>query len=244
MQEGTYITFDKYINQEMDNLEKEAFEKNLENDIEFSENFNAYKETQAFVSNKFSGERMTFQENLKEIASKNLIVEAPKKSKVFNLQNAFYAVAAVFVLFFGITILHTNVPEYQDFNQHENASFTERGDVLKSLKLAQEAFNNKNYKEAIVHFEIVIKEYPRPEVNYFYAISLLEDNQYAKSEMVLNSIIKGNSLYKNTATWYLALSKLKQKQYNKCLEILETIPKDYEDYDQVIDLLMQLKKIK
>ena len=58
----------------------------------------------------------------------------------------------------------------------------------------------------------------------------------------LNEIIKGNSAYKNTATWYLALSKLKQEDYDSCKSILLQIPNDYEDYDQVKILLDELKK--
>ena len=243
MQEDLYIDFDNYLNNEMTLAEREVFEKKLENNIVFSETFQLYKETNAFVSHKFSLERKDFKDNIKSIAKDNLTAEKPKKSKVINLRTTFYAIAAVLVMFIGITFFQNNTPEYSDFNQHENASFTERGDVLKNLKLAQDAFNNKNYKEAIVNFEIVLKEYPRPEVKYFYAISLLEDNQFAKSELVLTEIIYGKSLYKNTATWYLALSKLKQKQYKLSQDILESIPKDYEDYDQVLDLLEQLKKV-
>ncbi len=240
MQEETYLDFDKYLNKELSTAENLAFEKNLENDAELLVTFNLYKETNDFAKNKFSIERTAFQNNVKEIAKNN---NAPAKSKVINLRTAIFAVAAVFVLFFGITLFQNNTPEYQDFNSHENASFTERGDVLESLKVAQDAFNNKNYKVAIVNFEAVIKEYDRPEINYFYAIALLEDSQYKKAEQVLDTIIKGDSLYVNTATWYLALSKLKQKQYKQSQEILESIPKDYEDYDQVLSLLTQLRKV-
>ncbi|WP_310557389.1 tetratricopeptide repeat protein [Flavobacterium sp.] len=240
MQDELYIAFESYLNNEMSTEEKNTFETKLKNDVSFSKNFNDYKETTAFVSHKFSSDRTAFQENLKSIATNSSIEEKPKKSKVIQLKTFIYAVAAVFVLFFGLQLFLNNTPGYEDFDQHENANFVERGDVVKSLKLAQDAFNTKNYKEAIKYFEVVIKEYPRPEVHYFYAISLLEDNQYAKSEFVLNEIIKGNSVYKNTATWYLALSKLKQKDYTSCKSILLQIPNDYEDYEQVKMLLEEL----
>ena len=111
----------------------------------------------------------------------------------------------------------------------------------KFLDLGNQEFENKNYKEAIINFELVMKEYPRPEIKYFYAISLLEDNRFTDSELVLNDIISGNSIYKNTATWYLALSKLRQKKYKSCKKILLTIPSDYEDYAQVEKLLKMLE---
>ena len=176
MEEDIYIAFESYLNNEMSAEEKNIFETRLKNDSDFSKNFDNYKETTLFVSHKFSSDRTTFQENLKSISADFFKQEKPKKSKVIQLPTFIYAIAAVFVLFFGIQLFQNNTPQYGDFNQHENANFVERSDVVKSLKLAQDAFNAKNYKEAIKYFEIVIKEYPRPEVNYFYAISLLENN--------------------------------------------------------------------
>jgi predicted Zn-dependent protease len=120
------------------------------------------------------------------------------------------------------------------------ATFIERSDVNENLKLAQEAFNSKKYKTAIPYFEAILTANKSPEIQYFYAISLLEENQIQKAEANLVGLKSGISVYKNKATWYLALSKLKQKEYKSCKEILLTIPDDYEDYDQVQQLLNQL----
>lgn len=240
MKEQDYIDFENYINNKMISEEKLAFEAKLQNEPDFKENFKLYKETTEFASHKFSAERTAFQENIKAISTTKNSNEKPNKSKVISLRNMIYAVAAVFVLFFGIQLFQNNTPEYLDYNQHENATFVERGNIIEALKLAQDAFNAKNYKQAIIQFEIVLKEYPRPAVQYFYAISLLEENRFADSELVLNQLIKGKSIYKNTASWYLALSKLKQKEYVACKTVLLTIPEDYEDYDKVKELLSKL----
>jgi len=241
MNEELYLSFENYLHNELSLEKKIAFENQLQNDTDFKEKFEIYKESNQFLENKFSTETNAFKANLKGIAKESFAVNKSKKPKVIPLKTFVYAIAAVFVLFFGLLLFQNNNPEYNDYNQHEEAHFTERGDAIKSLKLAQEAFNNKNYKEAITNFEKVIKEYPRPEIKYFYAISLLEDNRFADSELVLNDIIKGNSIYKNTAKWYLALAKLKQKDYKSCKQILLTIPSDYEDYPQVEKLLKKLE---
>lgn len=240
MKEQTYIEFESYINNEMTSEEKTIFEIKLQNEPDLKENLDLYKETTDFASHKFSTERNAFQENLKVISAIKSSETKNKNSKIISLRNMIYAVAAVFVLFFGIQLFQNNTPEYFEYNQHENATFVERGNVIEALKLAQDAFNTKDYKQAIIQFEIVLKEYPRPAVQYFYAISLLEENRFADSELVLNQLIKGKTIYKNTATWYLALSKLKQKEYVACKTVLLTIPEDYEDYDKVKELLGKL----
>ena len=108
------------------------------------------------------------------------------------------------------------------------------------MNQAEEAFNAKNYKVAIPFFETVLKEKKTPEIQYFYGISLLETNKIQEAEAVFNELKAGTSIYKNKAIWSLALSKLKQKDYKSCKEILLTIPSDYEDYDQVQELLEEL----
>lgn len=241
MNEDLYLTFENYSNNEISAEEKIDFEYQLQNDPDIREKFEIYKENSRFLQTKFSQELEDFKQNLKETAIQSQANPKQEKGKVLQMRTIFYAVAAVFLLFFGITFFSSSNPEYSDYSNHEKAYFTERGDVVKSLKTAQDAFNNKNYKVAIKNFEIVIKEYPRPEVKYFYAIALVEDARYTDADLVLNEIIKGNSAYRNTATWYLALSKLKQKEYAACKSILLMIPNDYEDYAQVEKLLNELK---
>ncbi len=240
MNEALYLTFENYLSNEISTEEKLDFENQLQNDKEIREKFEIYKENNQFLENKFSKETIAFKDNLASISKQSQQESNPKKGKVIQLRTYLLAIAAVFVLFFGFQLFQNTNPDYLDYNKHAEATFTERGDVIKFLKLAQVAFNTKNYKEAIKNFEIVIKDYPRPEVKYFYAISLIEDNRFKDADLVLNDIIKGQSVYKNTATWYLALSKLKQKDYTSCKSILLMIPNDYEDYAQVEKLLKEL----
>jgi len=205
MKEEMYLLFENYCNDELTAAEKLDFETQLKSDADFAEKFKIYSETTAFLEHKFSKEAIDFEHNLKSISKQNFASKTKKEAKVIRFQPWAYAVAASLVLFFGLWFMQDENPEYGDYNQHENAYFTERGEVVKSLKLAQDAFNAKKYKEAIVHFEIVLKEYKRPEIEYFYAIALLEDSQFEKSETILNNLHSGTSVYKEKALWYLAL---------------------------------------
>ncbi len=236
MQEELYQLFENYINNELTSKERIELETQFEDDAELKEKFDLYMETNTHLSHKFSVETKNFKENLKNIAKEN---GSKKKSKTVLFKPWYFMVAASIALFFGLLYINQPIAKYEDYNQHENINMVERGDVIKSLKLAQDAFNSKNYKEAITHFEVVLKEYPRPEVKYFYAISLLEDNRFVDSETILKELSTGKTVYNNTATWYLALSKLKQQKPEECIKILKTIPTDYEDYDQVLKLLKE-----
>ena len=240
MNEEMYILFDNYLNDELSVEEKEVFENQLKTDSVVAEKFEIYKTTTAFLEDKFSEETIDFKKNLEAISKQNFSETTPKSPKVIQLKPWYYAVTASVVVFLGVWFLQGGNPEYGDFNQHEQAYFSERGDQAENLKLAQEAFNSKNYKEAIVYFEKVTKEYDRAEVRYFYAISLLEENDFSKAENILQELNNGTSIYKDRALWYLALSKLKQEKPNECKTILQKIPVEAEDYKKAKKLLKRL----
>jgi TolA-binding protein len=240
MNEERYIEFSQYLEDEMSIEEKNAFEKQLSEDRELASAFEIFKELNLHLSNKFGNETElnAFKQNIKSISNEHF---KNQKSKVIVFKPWQYSIAASVAILLGLFVfMQNNNPKFEDYNQHENAYFTERGPTENYLKAAQDAFNSKNYKEATTQFELVLKENESPEIQLFYAISLLEDNKFQKADIYLMDLKLSNSVFKNKAIWYLGLSKLKQKEYKSCKEILNSIPKDYEDYDQVQELLDKL----
>ena len=240
MNEENYILFDLYLQNEMSVDEKNAFESQLAQDDSLAAAFETFKEMQSQLKNKFgiTEEREAFKANLKTISEAHF---KSSKPKVIQLKPWYYAVAASVAVLIGVFFVNQNSnPSFEDFNQQEQAYFTERGNAELDLKQVENAFNSKNYKTAISLFETILKQNKTAEIQYFYGISLLEENQLAKAEIVFNELKSGTSVYKNKATWNLALSKLKQKDYKATKVILLTIPTDYENYDQVEKLLKEL----
>ena len=239
MNDERYIVFDQYLANEMSSEETVNFEKQLAEDQELATAFEIFKELHLHLENKFGTEKefKAFKKNIESISKKHF---KAKKPKVVAFKPWQYVIAASIAILVGLFVFQNINPSFDDYNNPEVATFTERGDVNENLKLAQDAFNAKNYKTAIPHFEAVLKVNKSPEIQYFYAVSLLEENQFQKAETNLSELKSGTSIYKNKATWYLALSKLKQKDYDSCKEILLTIPDDFEDYDQVQELLNEL----
>ncbi|MBW4359315.1 tetratricopeptide repeat protein [Flavobacterium taihuense] len=240
MNEEHFLEFDEYLQDEMAVADKLAFEQQLEEQPDLAMAFETYKELQLHLKNKFgqADELNAFKKNLKGISKEHF---RKPKPKVIALKPWYYAVAASVAVLFGLFFLNQNSnPTFEDYNQPEMVFFTERGDADANLKLAQDAFNAKRYKEAISLFETILEADKSAEIQYFYGVALLEENKLPEAEVVFTSLEKGNSIYKNKAIWSLALSKLKQKDYKACKELLLMIPEDYEGNDQVDALLNDL----
>ena len=240
MNEELYIGFENYLHNEMSADDKLIFEQKLQDDLQFRESFDLYQQTTRLLDAKFSLETDRFQQNLKSISTAYFNENQDKKAKVIAFKPWQYAVAASLVVLLGTWFfMQNNAPEYGDYNQHEAAYFTERGASDVNLKNAQDFFNAKDYKSAVLAFEKV-DNLKNPELQYFYAISLIETNNYAKAEMLLNNIKSGTSVYKDKATWYLALSNLKQNKLEECKTYLKQLPAEAEDYEKAQKLLNDL----
>lgn len=239
MNEELYISFENYLNDEMTADEKNNFEENLQDDQQFRESFELYKQTTRFLATKLSSDTSDFKQNLDSI-SKEYFKQENSKFKVINLKSWYFAVAASVALLFGAWFFTQNSnPSYEDFDDHENAYFIERNDSDSNLKTAQDFFNKKDYKNAVASFEKI--EIIQPEQMYFYAIALIETNNYSKAEILLKSIKQGNSAYKFKATWYLALLNLKQEKIQETKSYLKLIPKDADEYVKAQQLLKDLE---
>lgn len=239
MNEERYILFDEYLQGELTIEAKNDFEKQLSGDPEFASQFETFKDVQFQLANKFGieQEREVFKENLTQISAQHF----DNNPKVIGLKPWYLAAAASVAVLFGLFFFNYNQnPVYGDYNNPEQASFTERSTADENLKEAEKAYNHKTYNKAIPLFEAILQKNKTAEIQFFYGVSLLEESHYLKAEAVFNELKAGNSAYKEKAVWYLALSKLKQKDYEGCKQILETISEDYEGYDQVEELLHQL----
>lgn len=237
MNEELYIRFEQYLADEMTSEERTIFEAQLQNDASMNESFTLYKETTQFLEHHFSKEKAEFNQNLKSIGAQHFT--AKKETKVIAFKPWYYAVAATIVVVIGMWMMMQNDPSYSDFNHHETAVFVERSDSNENLQKAQEAFNKKDYKQAVETFD-KIQDFRKPELQYFYAIALIETSNYAKAELFLDQLRGGNSVYKDKATWYLALSYLKQDKKEDCKLVLKEIPADAEDFDKAQQLLREL----
>jgi tetratricopeptide (TPR) repeat protein len=237
MNEERYILFDQYLQEELTATEKTDFEKQLTEDPEFASEFETFKAVQLQLENKFGfeTEREAFKENLTQISEKHFNNSKPK---VVLMRPWYLAAAASVAILFGLFFFDYNQnPSFNDYNHPGQAHFTERSTANVNLLQAEKAFNIRKFADAVPFFEAVLKEKKTPEIQYYYGVSLLETSEYQKAETVFNELKATSPVYKDKSLWNLALIKLKQKDYKACKKILQTISQDYEDYDEVQELL-------
>ncbi|AUP78967.1 hypothetical protein [Flavivirga eckloniae] len=244
MNDQDYILFESYLSKELSQDEVTAFESRLENEAEFNQAFNTYKELSSFLEHKYENEAAstTFQNNLKTISNTYFEKQEPAK-KVVRFKPWQYAVAASVMLLMGIfTFNNFSNPSFSDYNNYETISLTVRGGQEELLKTAEDAFNNRDFETAEKAFTSLLEGgNDSLELLLYKGIANMELDNFEIADNTLQNIGNGDSVYKYKAIWYLALSKLKQKEYKACSEILKGIPEDAEDYEQALKLIDKLE---
>ncbi|GAA0716048.1 hypothetical protein GCM10009430_11320 [Aquimarina litoralis] len=131
---------------------------------------------------------------------------------------------------------------YANYNTDELPSLVTRNskEVQKDLTLAERNFKNKNYKEALLYVDRLLKVDTENSTLYLYkAISLTETGEFAMSEASLDIFIHSDLVDSEKGYWYKALLYLKAKDLEKCEQILQIIIKNSYFNDQKAKRLLK-----
>ncbi len=262
--EEKYELFEKFCGQELSINEKARLNKLLDEDVSVKEELKVYGQLHSYLDTTFNSEaELAMLENTLKKIGKSYFVKSPKEkstekpikkeieketkrapkkeSRVIKIPAWIYVAAASVAIIFGVYFFSKSNPVYNDFATIPELSIAERGSADKNSKNAEHAFNAKNYLEAEKYLSILLSEdESNAEYQFYYGISLLEQDKYANASQIFERLYQGNSGYKYRALWFEALNQLKQKKYDQCSELLKNIPKEAEDYNQAQKLLKKI----
>lgn len=240
------IIIDNYLRNLINEKEQLDFEKRLESDIDFRENFNLEKNLRAsqnsedwsFVK-KNTSESKDYKALLEEEDLKNLKKTLEKVSSEYNTKSSqgsikwfYYLAAASIVLFLGFQFAFnqsvSNQDLYNDYvSLNELPSFATRGEEntlgIQLIK-GQEFFEAENYKASLAIFEPILNTTKTNASVFIYTgISQTELGEYKKAENTFNTLINSDLLDAEIGYWYKALLFLKTDRVDEAKTILNTI---------------------
>jgi tetratricopeptide (TPR) repeat protein len=210
-----------YILGKVSDSDKETFEKLLETDLEFKYAYEDHKDLTAATKLQ---EAKEIKSKLQELESKN-ISQVDKKT---GFSKAWYlAIASILLVGFFLT---TNTPTSGEDLYKSNFSIypntyqpITRGNSKNTSLKAFVAYENSDFEKAELAFEKLLQMEANPNIQFYYAMSLLSQSKY---DMALTEFVKLNKTnyeYTSESTWYTALIYLKQEDFKKAKESLERL---------------------
>jgi predicted Zn-dependent protease len=242
MDEKQLELFEAYLNDELNKIDRIAFEEKLVNDMLFKEDFNLYQSINNTLASRFNN-----REAEKELRSTfNSIQNSNKTTKkvipLFSMKKIL--VAASIALLVTLSVFNYNSkPSFNDYNSYDNLSLTVRGDNDIEKQLLEKYFNNRQFSKALPLFEDLLKDNPNDnKLTLYKALALLETGNTNKSLVLFDKLIQGgNKLYKDNALWYKSLAYLKMKDYNACKKTLQKLNQNSDYYNEAQELSKSLE---
>ncbi|WP_298419855.1 hypothetical protein [uncultured Kordia sp.] len=258
----------RYLNDEMNELERKRFEQKLANDEELKQELVLEKELREalhedsdyniFQNNQNNEELTKLKTKLRSDeyqqlsnAIKNVGTEYLEEKTVKPRTNYYkYAmIAAVLILFCGIYFsqVNTSLDSYYDANVNwsELPSFIEKGQQENLFSQGELAFRASNYEEAISKFSKIESSHE----SYVFSLQYLGASYdiLNKNEEAIATFQKlsksGNSNEHSKGYWYETLIYLKMNNKEKTIISLKNLTKKSKNYKykEALKLLDELK---
>lgn len=242
-----YEIIEKYLNGELSSEELNEFNHQLENDKEFKQEVDLYKEINLSLKNKY--ENLEKEEKLKstlsKLGTKHFQTEKnskENKSKIFPLKTYFLrisSIAAIVIISFFLLKPQTSL--YNQFAEHSNLEIQVKGDNNETLLNASDLYNSKKYSEAIPLLEDYLRTNPADfEIQMSLGIALLETDENEDAFIIFDHIYKQGNVFRNKATWYMALVNVKTGKTEIAKVYLESIPQESFYFNKAKKLLKKL----
>jgi len=240
MDEERYTAIDRYLANEMSAAERQAFEEQLRQDIELAEKLDIYAQANQSLTGKEHAANS--EKDFRNILAS--VIEEEKESAAPSSPTRWYiwaAAACITLALLAVAYSIIDKPEYTEYAHIQPLELTQRGGNSALLKHAQDAFNTKDYNQAIVYFNSLLQDDPENiDLLIHKGIALLELDRTEEADAIFKQVSVSPSVYQNQARWLLALSALKQKEYDRCEALLKTIPEDATEYAEAQHLLNDL----
>ena len=202
----------KYFTKSLSKDEEEQFSNLLDKDPDFKVLFDEYTDLNSAFKEH---EAITLKDHLKSLESKNLSTT----SAGFKRRWFYYSAAAIVLIFLSLQLF--NQPSTSSlFNTYYNSYPNVEQPIVRGTQQnttydAFKAYENKNFKAAVLMFEKLLNTNNDPNIRFYYAMTLIENNAFEKAKTELESLKSTQNDYIPEIYWYSALINLKENNLEK-----------------------------
>ncbi|TDG36680.1 hypothetical protein EZJ43_05185 [Pedobacter changchengzhani] len=234
----------RYVEGDMDAIERAGYETQMENDADLQQHLIDYNYIHESLKMKLAPDDadLLFRDTLSKFNSEYF--HPQQVAKTISLKPYVKWLSGIAaVLFLGLLIWAPwRMSLYESFAGNNQMTVAERGaEKETNLDKAAAFYNVKDYKSAKILLE---KEHvAQPEnamVNYYYGKTLLETQQIGEGRVMLNGVYNGQSVFKYDAAYAVAMSYLKADNKDACRIWLQKIPAGTAHFEQAKALLEKL----
>jgi tetratricopeptide (TPR) repeat protein len=243
MNEEDYKLLDQYLQGELPDDQKKAFEERLQTDealaaeLELRQQMHTYLRTQA---------RQPALEEAMQNLGNTYFSQDGKSAKILPIgRRRLYlglGIAAAIALLLLIWNPFGTGNLYKAYAKHPPLALVEKGDTRTLAQQAEVAYQEQDYAKAYSLLnELTDLSSKNVQLQLALGISALETGRTTKARQLFEELAEGNSALRNYGRWYLALSYLKTEEFDQAKTELQKLDdSDPALYDKAAQLLEEL----
>lgn len=236
-QESEEVNIQRYLDGDLGEDEKSAFEAKMEADALLQEQVGAYRLLGAGI--RFQ-KREENWEKIRELESDT--------ASTFNLRrilfsNWQYAAAGLAVLLAATFFIYKLLITQEDLQQLYAENFSPYPALIhapvrgveepKTVEgKAYAAYSNEEYEEAIDFFQIILKEKEDPFVRFYMGNAFLVSGKYKEAIIAFESVLQADTILIDQSKWYLGLSFLAEGDKENALIVLKELSAGSSTYSK------------
>ena len=209
----------KYFEGTLSKVELKEFDTLLINDNDYKEEFEFQKELQETLV-------LNDREQLKKEIQKWDTVNNKRR---FNS----WQIAASLIILLGTSLLFLFNSQSSSMEELYASNFEPYRNIMQPIvrgehkddiqSKAFEAYETKDYENAILHFNEILKEEPNATISFYKANLLLQLNNTDEAITILEANVKNSDTLQDRNLWYLALAYLKDNNIDASKKTLKQL---------------------
>jgi tetratricopeptide (TPR) repeat protein len=229
MQKDFYNQIDSYLDGDLSGADLAQFEAAMQDKPALAKAVELHRRVAAVMTDRLRNREQ--DEALKRILEKagsQYFTEKkpePAGKRVVMTPLRWATVAACAAVLALLVFMLSPTDLYDDYKlPFPNSDFAEMSDGSDPLTRAGEAFRKKDYPAALGFFDEHLKRQPEDSrALLFRGICLVETGDPAAAVPVFEKVMKGQSVYRADAAWYLALAYVKMKNWAQAIVLLREL---------------------
>lgn len=251
MEEDSILQASRYVDGEMNAQEQHQFEMLLQTDAQLKTYVAQYREATVALKAHFAPDEnlVALKQTLQGLNNEYFkpeakVVQLKPEGKVLSFNNyTRWASGIAAILLVGLLIFNPwRKSLYEQYNTATTMSVAARGAGEQSnLEKAASFYNNKDFNNAEMLLAAEFKaDANNSLVAYYYALTLIQNNQATKARNILEGLYKGESAFKYDAAYHMGLSFVKEKNNTEAKKWLALVTKGTSNYTKAQELSEKL----
>ena len=226
----SYDLFESFLDGELNEQERQAFEQRLRDDPELQKQFDAYQTLRRQYQDSLKGEQASaeLKQTLEGLGKEFFPSAGAQKPKTRRIPRIWYLGPAVAAACAMLVVFSRPKNLFREYYDTPLAAFTEKGGPPSTwYQQAEQTFNSGDFAAANQLLDSILAEKPGAlQASFYKGLCLLELGEPSASRTILLPLAEGASIYSEDARWFISLSYLREKNYAACRAELEKLPPD------------------